>query len=171
MSEADDENLGTGDVNPAAGDEERLRAYGQALVAAVDAVIGDWVRRCVSSRCAGSSVDIDEATAARIERSAEACRRRVVGEMRDLLSLDVDEQTGTPLQILRSAVSSPTEVLAELGVEPVDRDDFDRRAFPDDLYGLTPAGFGDVDGSLVEPGIAWGAAKAHVHRRRHAARR
>jgi hypothetical protein len=39
--------------------------------------------------------------------------------------------------------------------------------FPDDDYGLTPASFADIDPALAEPGLAWGAAKAWVHRRRH----
>ena len=80
---------------------------------------------------------------------------------------DVDAQTVTPLQVLRASVRFPTEVLVDLGVEPPRRDDFDRRTFPEDLYGLGPAGFSDVDPSLRDPGLAWGAAKAHVHRHRH----
>ena len=50
---------------------------------------------------------------------------------------------------------------------PVERDDFAREAFPDDDYDLTPASFADVDPSLFEPGVAWGAAKAWTHRQRH----
>jgi hypothetical protein len=65
--------------------------------------------------------------------------------------------------LLRAAVRIPTGVLAAAGVAPVDRDDFARRNFPDDPYDLTPASFADVDESLREPGLVWGAAKAHVH--------
>jgi hypothetical protein len=43
------------------------------------------------------------------------------------------------------------------------RDEFDERAFPEDLYALTPASFADVDPALHEPGLMWGAAKAHAH--------
>ena len=61
----------------------------------------------------------------------------------------------------------PTRVLAAAGVPPVARDAFKERAFPDDCYDLTPAGWIDVDDSLQAPGMAWGAWKAHAHRARH----
>ena len=56
----------------------------------------------------------------------------------------------------------PTEVLRRAGVPPVARDEFAVHAFPDDDYGLTPAAFVDIDPSLQDPGVRWGAAKAHV---------
>ena len=40
------------------------------------------------------------------------------------------------------------------------RDEFEERAFPDDVYRLSPATWSDVDPSLHEPGIIWGAYKA-----------
>ena len=48
-----------------------------------------------------------------------------------------------------------------------------RAMFPDDLYDLTPGSFRDLDPALHEPGLEWGAAKAHVHlaRRRAAGQR
>jgi hypothetical protein len=49
----------------------------------------------------------------------------------------------------------------------VERDPFAERAFPDDLYDLSPASFADVDPELAEVAITWGAAKAFVHKRRH----
>jgi hypothetical protein len=54
-------------------------------------------------------------------------------------------------------------VLRAAGVPPVRRDEFAEHAFPDDVYDLAPASFADVDPSLHEPGLVWGAAKAHVH--------
>jgi hypothetical protein len=47
------------------------------------------------------------------------------------------------------------------------------RQFPADPYDLTPMTFADLDPELAEAGIAWGAAKAHVHlaRRRTGGRR
>ena len=56
-----------------------------------------------------------------------------------------------------------TDVLASAGARPVARDEFSARHFPDDVYDLTPASFADVDPALHEPGLVWGAAKAHVH--------
>ena len=79
-----------------------------------------------------------------------------------LLATDVDEQRANPLAVLRSAVRYPTAVLAAAGVPPVVRSEFDERAFPDDVYGLAPATWADLDPALQERGIVWGAAKAHV---------
>jgi hypothetical protein len=59
-------------------------------------------------------------------------------------------------------------VLREAGARPVARDAQAQRHFPDDLYDLTPASFADIDPALHEPGLVWGAAKAHVHLRRRA---
>ena len=42
------------------------------------------------------------------------------------------------------------------------RDRFAEQTFPDDVYDLVPASFADVDPSLHEPGLLWGAAKAHT---------
>jgi hypothetical protein len=64
-------------------------------------------------------------------------------------------------------VRYPTAVLLQAGVPPLERDEFDERVFPDDLYGLTPASFADIDPALVEPAVTWGAAKAWEHLRRH----
>ena len=50
---------------------------------------------------------------------------------------------------------------------PVARDRFVSERFPDDPYGLTPASLQAVDPELGDAAIAWGAAKAMAHRRRH----
>ena len=87
------------------------------------------------------------------------------------LGRDIDDQADTPLAILRGAVEYPTEVLRRAGVPPVERDEFARRSFPTDVYGLAPANLADVAPELAEPGLVWGAAKAHAHlarRRREA---
>jgi hypothetical protein len=83
-------------------------------------------------------------------------------ELRALLAADVDAQRANPLALLRAAVRHPTEVLRAAGVAPVARDEFAEHSFPDDIYDLSPAAFADVDPSLTELGIVWGAAKAHV---------
>ena len=70
------------------------------------------------------------------------------------------------MAVLRRAVRYPTEVLAAAGAAPVERDDFAIDRFPDDVYDLTPASFGDIHPDLQTPGLVWGAAKAFAHRRR-----
>ena len=69
--------------------------------------------------------------------------------------------------VLRAAVRYPTAVLRRAGVPPVVRDEFRERAFPEDSYDLAPAGWKDVDESLHEPGIIWGAWKAKTVMDRH----
>jgi hypothetical protein len=65
-------------------------------------------------------------------------------------------------------VRFPTRVLRGAGVPPVERDPFATAAFPADDYDLSPATWADIDPALTDPGIAWSAAKAFEHKRRHA---
>ena len=137
-----------------------MDAYAQALHAAAVAALPGWVQRCVRSRAPGLD-----------EEAAEAGRRaaRDVGErLRVLLDTDIDEQRTNPLSVLRGAVVYPTEVLKAAGVAPVARDAFVARAFPDDIYNLAPASWREIDESLQEPGLVWGAwkAKQFLERRR-----
>jgi hypothetical protein len=77
------------------------------------------------------------------------------------------EQRATPLEIVRSAYREPTAVLRRAGVPEVVRDDFDARAWPDDVYGLVPRTLGDLgDDELAPLHLAWGLAKAKVIRER-----
>ena len=70
---------------------------------------------------------------------------------------------------MRSAYREPTGVLAEAGVPPIVRDEFDERAWPDDVYGLVPRTLGDLgDPELAPLHLAWGMAKATVIRDRRA---
>ena len=135
-----------------------LAVLATALADAVEAALPAWVERCVASRA--PLLDAGLRTAA-----AEAGRRaagEIGGEVRELLCADVDEQRANPLALLRRAVRYPTDVLRSAAVPPVPRDDFAERAFPDDVYDLSPATWADIDPGLQERGIVWGAAKAHV---------
>jgi len=84
----------------------------------------------------------------------------VHSRLEDLLSRDVLEQRSNPLAVFRQATQPVTELLKNLGCLPVTRDEFDERSFPDDVYGLSPATWADIDEAMVEPGIEWGAWKA-----------
>jgi hypothetical protein len=113
----------------------------------------------------------DAETATLIGLARVDAAREVTAELRAVLALDVDAQRTNPLSILRAAVRYPTQVLRSVGAQPVARDEFDERSFPDDEFALTPAAFADF-GPAVHAGIMWGAAKAHVHlQRRRAASR
>jgi len=148
--------------------DANLAEHGRALADALEAQLAPWVVRCVEGRIrdyTGAPAQAEVAAAARA--AGERARVEVGPEIRALLALDVDEQRVNPLAILRAAVRFPTQVLRDAGVPPIVRDEFDERAFPDDVYGLAPASFAEVDPSLHEVGIVWGAAKAYAHLQRH----
>lgn len=146
----------------------RVEPHATALADAVEVALPGWVERSVARIMAawsGRAPDAGIVAAAR-----EAGRRagaEVGAEIRALVAADIDDQWTTPLSLLRAAVRYPTAVLQDAGVAPVERDPFRERLEPGDLYDLSPATFADVDPSLAEPGMVWGAAKALAHRRRH----
>jgi len=144
-------------------DERALARYARDLADAIELVLATWVVRCVQRRLDPVPADVLAAAHAAGRRA----RDDVLPDVRALLEADIDEQRTTPLAILRGAVRYPTAVLREAGVPEVRRDEFAVPAFPDDVYDLAPATFDDVDPSLHEPGLVWGAAKAHVHLQRH----
>jgi hypothetical protein len=156
-------------------DDQLLHDYATALADAVDAALPGWVVRAVEQRFTqwrpGERLPAE--VRATVAEAGEAARRATVPEVKALLGTDVDAQRANPLAILRRAVRYPTEVLRALGVPPADRDEHQRRLFPDDDYDLSPATFADIHPSLHEPGLMWGAAKAHVvlSRRRAEGRR
>lgn len=140
-----------------------MQSHATALADAIVGAIPGWVERSVV-RVAG------RADPALLEEARDAGRRaadEVGPEVRALVEADIDEQRTTPLSLLRAAVRYPTEVLRAAGVPPVARDPIQTRLLPDDVYDLSPATFADVDPSLAEPGMLWGASKAMAHRRRH----
>jgi hypothetical protein len=151
-------------------DAAALARYAEALGDAVDAALVGWVERAVAQRWEqrhGGAPPAEVVAAARA--AGERARSELVPELRTLLATDVDAQRTNPLAILRRAVVHPTAVLAGAGVPPVERDPQAERLFPDDAYDLTPAAFGDLHPSVHEPGLVWGAAKAHVIMRRRRA--
>ncbi len=150
-----------------------LEGCAAELADGVEAALPGWVQRSVArimlAYQGGVPAEVSEAAAA----AGEQARAEVGGRLRDLLGRDVDDQHTNPLAVLRAAVRYPTTVLEAAGVPPVVRDDFAERAFPDDLYDLSPATWRDVDESLHEPGLVWGVwkAKTVLDRRRLEGRR
>jgi len=127
------------------------------------------VEACVSRLVVAATGSLPDASVQALAAAAGvAARDEVEPAVRTLLAADIDEQVTTPLAIIRSvAVPYPTAVLRRAGVPPVVRDPFASSAFPDDIYDLSPASYGDLAPDLVDLGIAWGAAKAFIHKRRH----
>ncbi len=150
----------TGSVS---GSDAHLAELAEVLIVGVVAALPGWVERCVVERLTPGSVVLQE----KVVEAGRAAADEVGESLRGLLAVDVDEQWTGPLAVIRGAVRFPTDLLHEAGVRPVERDADAERLFPDDLYDLTPAMFADVHPSLQGPGLAWGAAKAFAHRRRH----
>ena len=143
----------------------------EALAAAVEQALPGWVRRSVERILLAWAGEADPAVMARADEAGAAAVAEVGPQLRRLLATDVDRQWTNPLSLVRAAVRHPTAVLREAGVPEVVRDPFDEASFPDDVYGLTPFNFADVDPALQEVGIRWGAAKAQEHLARHGGKR
>jgi hypothetical protein len=153
---------------------ERLRVAGEAIVHAVESHLEAWTVAQVL-RILDAWGRADAATRTTAERDAHRAGSdaaiATAEQLRGLFAVDVAEQRVTPLEIVRGAIHAPTAVLEAAGIPPIDRSDFDERAFPDDRYGLVPLTFGDLgDASLAPLQLAWGVAKAAVLRARRDAR-
>lgn len=142
----------------------------KALADGICEALPGWVERSVERLLIAYSGTVDPSVMAAARDAGASAAVEVGGRVRSLLAADIDEQWANPLSVVRSAVPYPTEVLRRAGVPPVKRDAFAEERFPDDDYDLTPANWSDVDPSLQDLGLAWGAAKAFVHKQRHRAK-
>jgi hypothetical protein len=142
-----------------ADDEARLADIAAELDAALRAHVPRWLtRRALALAPAIDRAVVDDAVTATMSELAPRLTR--------VLTADVDAGAGSPLATIRGAIGRLSAVLVEMGAQPVQRDEFDVRAFPDDVFALGPASFAEIDEALQEPGLLWGAARAHVHLRR-----
>ena len=137
--------------------------YGERLAAAVEAALAPWVRAAVEARFGGP---VPPELEAEVTEAAQRAVADVGSRLRELLALDIDDQWTNPLSIVRTAVGYPNAILAGAGVEPMGRDATEVAMNPEDIYGLAPAAFGDLGADVHEPGLVWGAAKAHLHLQR-----
>jgi hypothetical protein len=155
-------------------DEERslarLDESGAAIVAGVEAQVPAWAQTEVErllDAWGRTSADVRARAEAESAAAGRAAAERIVAELRALFATDPLQQGATPLEIVRTAYREPTVVLEAAGVPPVVRDEFDERAWPDDVYGLVPRTLGDLgDPDLAPLHLAWGMAKAAVIRAR-----
>ena len=145
----------------------RVEEQALALADAIEAALPSWVERSVVRVMMAWKGQVDQALRDAAAEAGQKAVAEVGPQVRALLAADIDEQHTTPLSLLRGAVRYPTAVLAEAEVPPVARDDQQEHLFPDDVYDLAPATFTDVDPSLMDVGLAWGAAKAFEHLQRH----
>lgn len=150
---------------------QMLQRTGEEIVAGVGAALPPWAReqaeRIVDAwgRHEGEE---RRKILDRAEAAGEMATRRVTAELRDVMERDPDDHRVTPLQVVRTAYREVTVVLRDAGIPPVERDEFAERSFPDDDYGFAPdtlEDLGDEDLALLH--LAWGVAKATVHKARH----
>lgn len=135
------------------------------LLQTAEEVAPRWLRRCVNDtarRAGHDPADLADEIAAVTDHAS----RELLARLAALLATDVDEQRSNPLSLFRDAVRGPTELLLRHGVTLPPADRFTTEHFPDDVYGLGPATWSDVDPRLEPPGIAWGAWKAMTVLRR-----
>lgn len=158
----------TPDANPdRAADEARFAEISAALADAVEEAVPGWIERLVLVRVAQwRDGDVPQEVRTEAGAAGAATVADVMPRLRGLLETDVDAQRGNPLAVLRTGTRHAHRVLAGLDMPPVVRDDFAQRSFPEDDYDLVPATWSDIDPSLHEIGITWGAAKAYVHKAR-----
>ena len=136
------------------------------LVQALESALPEWVIDCVEKISVAWEGQTRPQLLAEAEQAAKKCYDEVMPDLRALLLTDIDSQFVSPLSVIRKAVSFPTKVLRDNNVPEVNRDEFAIRNFPEDVYDLSPASFGDLNEGLHVLGIAWGAAKAHTHLQR-----
>jgi hypothetical protein len=147
--------------------EPDIYAYAEVLADGIEAALPTWVVRSVERIMMAWAGHMPPDVAEAAEIAGQAARSNTGRAVRTLLMSDIDQQRTTPLALIRQGVKYPTDVLRSAGVPPVERDRFSADVFPQDDYDLSPRSFADVDPALAEAGIAWGAAKAFVYRRRH----
>ena len=158
---------GAGEESP----DEALARIGAELAAAVTAVLPGWVEArvigLVAAWSGSSPAEVTDEVRVAARAAGRAAAADVGPDLARLLAADVDAQWTNPMTIVRRAVGHAAGVLDAAGVGAVVRAPEDEAHLPDDRYDLTPRTFADVDPSLHELGILWGAVKARAHLRRH----
>lgn len=144
-------------------DDLDIETVASALLAAAVEATPSWVARSVTDVVVAQRLEVDDAHEERLREAGERAQRYIETNLGSLLETDIDQQRTTPLTIFRDAARFPVEVLHSAGAQEVHRIDVDRWAFPNDPFGVTPASLADMGPAVHEAGIAWGAAKAHVH--------
>ncbi len=134
--------------------------YGEQLRDAVLDALTPWLTAVLHQRC-GTTDLAPELVAVLPEVERDVRERLDV-----LIYADVDTPLSGPLERIRQSVEPLGPALAELGVPRPVRDPFDERRRPDDWYALGPFAFADLGPAVHDAGMAWGAAKAFLHRSR-----
>lgn len=144
-----------------------MNPYSERLLSVMETTASAWLcasfDRVVEVQGMAGAVD-----AVGRERAVDEAFAELVGNVRELLSLEAWEQRRNPLDLVRECTGSLSRELARIGARPVKRDEFEERSFPGDVFGLCPATWNDVHPDLHDVGLVWGAWKAAtiIERRR-----
>ncbi len=141
-------------------DELAYVRYGEELRDAALSALGPWLTSVLQQRCRNTEL------APELVTGIAAVQQDARDRLDTLIYADVDAPLSGPLERLRQSAEPLGPMLDELGVPRPVRDPFDVRQRPDDWYALGPFAFADLGPAVHEAGMAWGAAKAFLHRSR-----
>ena len=137
-----------------------LSEYSQRLFDACVVAVPEWITNRIHNVCLMSSGIIPEIVTTKVAGVAQATQAQVQIDLKALLSVDVDAQRTNPLQVLRGSTLMATALLIEAGIPPAQRDEFEVRSMPDDMFALGPLTWRDLGDDVHDAGIEWGAWKA-----------
>jgi len=149
------------------GDEAKLRQIADELTDRLTEALPSWLEDIALQRVEEGGLPVDETLRRRIGDCARVVCEELSPRVRSVITADVDLAAGSPLAVLRDGLGPMDVLLDELGLPAPARDRMATEIFPGDTYDLGPASFADIHRDLRDVGIAWGAARAHVHRQRH----
>ena len=149
--------------------ESLMREGADALVDGVERLGAAWVVLAVTRTIDAWGRLDDEQRAAALkharaagEQAAHAGGGRAARPVRDRARPRSGRRRSPSFGSLRFEA---TAVLRDAGVPEVERDEFDTRAFPDDIYGIVPKAVTELgDEALGGALLAWGMGKARVLR-------
>ena len=126
---------------------------------AIAAAVRPWLESAVARRGVAADPEVSELI--------EAVAAEVETSIAELVDADPDVPLSGPLERIRRTVVPVNEFLQRRDVPKPMRNTMDVEMHPEDLYDLGPMTFRDLGDEVHDAGITWGAAKAHLHLKRH----
>ena len=139
-----------------------LEQYPQDLYDAVMAAVPHWILRRIEEVMKSGATEVSTQVMNEISEVSQQVQRTVESSLFELLSLDVDNQRQSPLHVIRTSINSATELLSRYEVPLPQRDEFETKAMPRDIFSIGPLTWKDLSEDVHEAGINWGAWKAAV---------
>ena len=137
-----------------------LEPYPDDLYQAVIRAVPPWITKQVAEIASLSINETSQEFTSALADVAEHTLQVVSKDLFMLLATDVDAQQSNPLHVLRASITSATQLLQTFGATPAQRDEYEIRAMPDDLFSIGPLTWRDLGEEVHDAGISWGAWKA-----------